>query len=248
MQGKPFMPTVSIWAARLALACLLGFTTMTTNACSLFVGVEQEGTGLETPEGPGDGDGGEDSAEGGEGLGSGESDEDAEAEADEAVEREGAGKSGDGPATKPELDEEALGNMTYIYNDQPVTLSNGVYQETVDETSASFITNLSLYHSTFGDLNGDGMDDAAAMLLDSPGGSGSFLYLYGVLDQGSALTSTAGVMLGDRYKIEDFRIENGQVMIEVIRHGPDDPMCCPSEEATLLYIVQNGRMVEIATE
>jgi hypothetical protein len=243
MQGMNDFGPLFRWTTRLLLAGLLGFAMTSTTACSLFMGVEQE---VEAP-GPPDG------VDEGEGLDSGEAPDDAdesadEASVDEAIDREGDKKPSNGPVTRPTLDEEALGNMTYIYNDMPVTLENGIFQEKPDETAATFITNLSVYKTAFGDLTNDGLDDAAVILVDDPGGSGTFLSLYSVIDQGSALTSTAGSGLGDRTKIEKLWIENGQVMLDVIRHGPDDPMCCPTEAATLVYVVQNGNLVEVATE
>jgi hypothetical protein len=245
MQGNYSITSDQRLATRLVLVCLLGFAMTTSTACSLFMSVEQEMEAPPVSEEVDPGEAGEASDDGAEDEGEGEDDE---ATADEAIDREGDAKSGDGPATRASLDDEALGNMTYIFNELPVTLSDGIYQEKPDETSATFITNLSVYQTAYGDLNGDGIDDAAVILLDAPGGSGSFLNLYGVMDQGSALTSTAGMFLGDRTKIEKFWVANGQMMMDVIRHGPDDPMCCPTEAATLMYVVQNGRIVEVATE
>lgn len=244
MQRNAPNMSISRLATRLVLTCLLGLALTSTTACSLFMGVEQE---MEAPPSMEEGEAGDES----EAEDAAEGEEEAEAEdasSDEAVEREGEAKSGDDPVMRPTLDDEALGNMTYVYNDMPITLSDGIYQEKPDETSATYITNLSIHESAYGDLTGDGIDDAAVILLDAPGGSGSFLNLYAVIDQGSALTSTAGMLLGDRTQIEKVWVEGGQVMMDVIRHGPDDPMCCPTEEATLLFMIQNGRIVEVATE
>ena len=66
--------------------------------------------------------------------------------------------------------------MTYDYVDGTATLVDGVYEEKPAPAAATFVVALELQADliTFGDLNGDGRGDAAAILVNAPGGSGVF--------------------------------------------------------------------------
>jgi len=101
-----------------------------------------------------------------------------------------------------------------------------------------------------GDLDDDGTTDALAVLWTSGGGSGTFMELASF-----QLDSTAGprevrwlrsgaVSLGDRVRIRAMTESSGTVDLHVTRHGPDDPMCCPTVDTVLSFEVVDGRVGE----
>ncbi len=149
------------------------------------------------------------------------------------------------------LSVDQLKNASYdgIY-DQPVTLVDGYYEgEPFVEGGASrptvtFVGDLVAY----GDLNGDGVEDAAVLLAESSGGSGTFTYLAAVVNQDGQPVNAGTVLLGDRTQIKSLAIQNGQIVMEIVTQGPDDPMCCPTLKVRKTYSLQDGQLVEVGSE
>jgi hypothetical protein len=142
---------------------------------------------------------------------------------------------------------EALRNATYqgIYA-EPVQLTDGKYEgEPFVEGGASrpTVTFVDPFNA-LGDLNGDGLEDAAVALAENSGGSGVFLYLAAVVDQNGTPANVATQLLGDRVEIKSVAIDGGEIAIDMVTQGPNDPFCCPSLEVTLRYRLEGERLVE----
>ncbi len=141
----------------------------------------------------------------------------------------------------------ALGNGIYqgIY-DEPVQLTNGKYEgEPFVPGGASRPTVMFLDpFNAFGDLNGDGIGDAAVTLAENSGGSGVFIYLAAVVDQGGMPVNVATQLLGDRVNIKSMTIDGGEILITMLIQGPDDPFCCPSLEVTRRFRLQGDQLIE----
>lgn len=90
----------------------------------------------------------------------------------------------------------------------------------------------------FGDLNGDQVEDAAVLLAVNSGGSGQFTYLVPVLDVGGEAQPLTPVLLGDRIRMNRLEISGGIVMTNLMTQGPNDPLCCPTQEVTWRYALQ----------
>jgi hypothetical protein len=58
----------------------------------------------------------------------------------------------------------------------------------------------------------------------------------------------ARVQLGDRVQIKSLQIENGDIVVEMLTQGPDDPMCCPSQFTREHYGLENGKLVLASSE
>ena len=96
----------------------------------------------------------------------------------------------------------------------------------------------------FGDLNGDGLKEAAVILVSNYGGSGSFYELTTLINGGQALQQTNCLELGDRVQIKKVKISKEKIIIEMLTQGPNDPMCCPSKKVNLIFQFKNGRLYE----
>jgi hypothetical protein len=141
----------------------------------------------------------------------------------------------------------AMRNATYqgIYA-EPVQLTDGKYEgEPFVEGGASrpTVTFVDPFNA-LGDLNQDGLEDAAVVLAENSGGSGVFLYLAAVVDQNGTPANVATQLLGDRVEIKSVAIDGGEIVIDMVTQGPDDPFCCPSMEVTLRYRLEGDRLVE----
>jgi LysM repeat protein len=140
-----------------------------------------------------------------------------------------------------------LRNATYqgIYA-EPVQLTDGKYEgKPFVEGGASrpTVTFVDPFHA-LGDLNGDGLEDAAVVLAENSGGSGVFLYLAAVVDQNGTPANVATQLLGDRVEIKSVAVDGGEIVIDMVTQGPNDPFCCPSLEVTLRYRLEGDRLVE----
>ena len=108
----------------------------------------------------------------------------------------------------PKLTAEELKNAEYqgIYQ-EPIQLTDGTYEgEPFVEGGASRPTVTFIEPNAgpmaWGDLNGDGVDDAVVLLVENSGGSGSFVYMAAVLNQGGKPENVDTVLLGDRAQVQ----------------------------------------------
>ncbi|MGD0612628.1 MAG: Gmad2 immunoglobulin-like domain-containing protein [Anaerolineales bacterium] len=134
-----------------------------------------------------------------------------------------------------------LRNGTYYapYSRQTVTLKDGAYSE---GTSPNFYSVQMLDVVAFGDLNGDGVDDAAIILAESSGGSGVFESVVAVLDSGGLPYPVGQAVLGDRFKVNSADIATGAITLDMLVQGPNDPMCCPTQPEVQTYRLIEGML------
>ena len=138
---------------------------------------------------------------------------------------------------------ETLANLTYDipdFLDRTVQLSDGHYEYTPDRITAGLIAD----HTACGDVTGDGSEDGIAYVWANTGGSGGFVYLAVVSADAGAPANIATLFLGDRIKLLSTAIDVGQITLEAIVQGPDDPFCCPTQQVVQVYALQDGRLVE----
>ena len=147
------------------------------------------------------------------------------------------------------LSENALKNATYqgIYDD-PVTLTDGKYEGEPFVEGSAMRPTLTYVDAAWGDLTGDGVDDAVVFLAEASGGSGVFTYLAAVVDQDGQPVNAASVMVGDRTDINELKIENGEIVAKILTQGPDDPMCCPTQNMIKKYALQGDQLAETYSE
>ena len=122
----------------------------------------------------------------------------------------------------------------------PVQLVDGAYQAGQDINLVSIRMGNSF---AFGDLNGDGMQDGVAIVGENYGGSGVFVYLVAYLNQAGAPVLSAAQLIDDRPQVNSLQIENGQVILDALIHGVQDPMCCPSFPVVRSYRFANNTFI-----
>jgi heat shock protein HslJ len=126
-------------------------------------------------------------------------------------------------------------------------LTDGEYRKPIVEGSATELV-IRLVNVAFGDLDGDGVEDAAVILVADPGGSGTFYDLAAVINRDGNPEHVATAFLGDRADIQALSIESGQVVVDMITHGPDDPMCCPTQRMEQTYELQGDELVQTSSQ
>lgn len=95
-----------------------------------------------------------------------------------------------------------------------------------------------------GDLDGDGWDEAAVVLTTNFGGTGVEHYIAVVAQEGEENRNIATRPVGDRIQVRDLRIDEGRLVLDLVRPGPDDPSCCPTEVISLKFRLVEGRLTE----
>ena len=140
------------------------------------------------------------------------------------------------PLEAPSVEE--LRNATYEGFEEPdhsVTLVDGRWEGEPYQPGAASRPTVYLVDGLrlTGDVDGDGSDEAVVLLGQNSGGSGEFIYHAVVGHRNGAIESLGTTLIGDRIQIRGANIDGGRIALDVVRHGPDDPACCPGELATL---------------
>jgi len=94
----------------------------------------------------------------------------------------------------------------------------------------------------FGDLNGDGLEDAAVLLAENGGGSGVFVSLMVIYNQDGKPAQGPSSPIDDRPRAESLSIEAGQVRFEGVIHGPGDVMINPTLNVVELFMPEADRL------
>lgn len=75
-----------------------------------------------------------------------------------------------------------------------------------------------------GDVSGDGRPDAALLISDDPGGSGTFYYAALAIGDDGSWRTTNVVPLGDRIKPEGIDFTDGRFVYRFLDRKPGEPM------------------------
>ena len=123
-----------------------------------------------------------------------------------------------------------LQNVTYeLPNYGRVPLSNGRYRDSARGMTAALGTVVAEY----GDLDGDGASDAAAILtLTSDGDAEPLTYLATLANAEGTPQPLAATFLGRDLEVRTVEIAGRRVQLELALFGPQDAPCCPSEIIT----------------
>jgi len=149
------------------------------------------------------------------------------------------------PTTLPQspgLTEAALLNGRYLSPllQQPIQLVEGTYEGMVEGVELNARVQPGIQ---FGDLNADGISDAAFLLAEDTGGSGVFVSLVVIYSRGEYFQQAQGILIDDRPVINAISIENGVVKITGLVHGPNDPMVDPTTSMSVEFTLFGDQMV-----
>jgi putative hemolysin len=146
------------------------------------------------------------------------------------------------PASSSNLTEAALKNAQYELPDiKTVQLVDGKFESKVGE-GATQVNRVELTRVALGDLNGDGAQDGAVILAVNTGGSGTFIYLVALVSRNGAPQQVAAELLGDRVKVQNLAVKDGQIVLDMLGFVPSDPLCCPSQSVIRTYRLQGDKL------
>lgn len=129
-------------------------------------------------------------------------------------------------------------NIAYRINDKQFLLIHGFAEEDSAPGSALKDTLTIFGEPAYGDIDGDGDEDALVLLVNDPGGSGTFYYVALALNVNGIYLSTNTLLLGDRIAPQTFSVHDGRAEINYADRAPRESfMTSPSMGKTLLLQV-----------
>jgi hypothetical protein len=128
------------------------------------------------------------------------------------------------------------------------TLVDGTYQSGSDTSQPGYFQATMSDKVAYGDLNGDGLGDAAVSIGISMGGTGVFEYVVALLNQDGQPVQAGYYYVDDRARIDAMAIQEMRIVVDAMVHGPNDPMCCPTlaVQASLQLPLDAGPLLWLA--
>ena len=152
-----------------------------------------------------------------------------------------------GFACEAELTITRLENATYTgIEDEPVTLLSGQWEGAPYVEGGASRPRVGLLEDMYfrGDLDGDGKEEAVAILWQNSGGTGSNIYIAVMKPDNSGFNNISTTLVGDRVKLRGGKIDSGKIILDVLQTGETDPMCCPSQLATRSWALKDRQLEE----
>ncbi|MDH3673684.1 MAG: hypothetical protein OES46_21420 [Gammaproteobacteria bacterium] len=135
-------------------------------------------------------------------------------------------------------------NATYILEGEQVRLKQGRAETVIEPESASRVRTSVFGEPADGDLDGDGEDDVALILVNDAGGSGSFYYVAVAQNLQGKYRGGNAVWLGDRIDLRDIAIRNGLVIVRYLERSANESMTtAPTVARTMVLHLDNGRLM-----
>lgn len=150
----------------------------------------------------------------------------------------------------PALPDSCLKNGTYLVDGQPITLVDGIAETELAPGSASKQVTRYFGNGVNIDLNSDGWLDAAFLLQQDSGGSGTFYYVAAALHTADGCQGTNALFLGDRIAPQSTTLDPGnasQVVVSYADRKAGEPMSsAPTLAVSRAFKLDNGSLVEVA--
>jgi hypothetical protein len=132
------------------------------------------------------------------------------------------------------VDELDLINGTYRLpvSGREVTLFQGKYEQ---GSGSDYLLATLLPMLAFGDLDGDGIEDAAVLIGENGGGSGTFVSLFAIRSQAGAAVQVGALLIDDRPHMDSILIQDGKIIVTGLIHGPQDSMVSPTMQVQEVF-------------
>ncbi len=109
-----------------------------------------------------------------------------------------------------------------------VQFEAGVFLQGSDPAQPGYVSIVMTDSIALGDLNSDGAGDAAAVIVENYGGTGQFVSVAVFLNRDGRPVYAASHFVDDRALVNAFAIYNGEIYLNAVIHGFEDPGCCPN--------------------
>jgi basic membrane protein A len=137
-------------------------------------------------------------------------------------------------------------NVEYTQNGT-APLSNGQYLETTPDGNLDVLVTLG-GQVAYGDVTGDGQEEAVVIVVSDPNGSAVFHDLAVVADQEGLPVHLTSIALPDPVVVKEIDVENGLIKVVMNTIGPGDGQCCPSLHTVSFYGLPDDQLVELSSQ
>lgn len=120
-----------------------------------------------------------------------------------------------------------------------VQLSDGKYE---GGSGVDYLYAQLMPQAAFGDINGDGKEDAVLLLAENMGGSGTFVSLIAMVASDSGFTQAPAVLVDDRPLINTLMLDGNMIVLDASIHGVNDPAASPSMKVVEQYRILQGNL------
>lgn len=137
-------------------------------------------------------------------------------------------------------------NISYEIDGNIIGLRNGMSNDDIGGGGASSrISTRSIDYDTKADFNNDGAEDAAFMLVQYGGGTGTFYYLVAALKSEDTYKGTNAVFIGDRIKPQNIEFKDSRVIVYYLDRGDEEPFTAnPTIKKIKYFKVEGLKLIE----
>ncbi len=137
-------------------------------------------------------------------------------------------------------------NFTYDIEGEKINLVKGSSVSDIVPGSAEKLETTTFDKPAIGDLNKDGKNDSAILLVQDSGGTGLFYYLVAVVNDIGVVKNTNSIFIGDRIEPVSVIIKDNKIELNYIDRNPNDPMTAdPTVKIKKLFEVKNNNLAEV---
>lgn len=136
-------------------------------------------------------------------------------------------------------------NFTVSLNGEAFTLVDGKAEKEYPGGGATKNSVFLFQEPVVGDLDGDGDTDAANLLVNNPGGSGTFYYAVLVMNNDGIYQATNVLFLGDRIAPQTIEIHNGRALFNYAERPAGAMMTMQASMGKSLWINYDKKTGEI---
>lgn len=140
-------------------------------------------------------------------------------------------------------------NATYLVEQASFTLIDGLAEKETAPGSASKNSLTVFGEPSFGDIDSDGDEDAVLILVNQPGGSGTFYYAAISVNVDGIYKGTDAISLGDRISPQNFYVEGNKAIVNYVKRNFGEAFSVEPSVAESLYITvnpENFQLIQIA--
>jgi hypothetical protein len=129
--------------------------------------------------------------------------------------------------------------------EKKVKLKNGRYFRRYSGMVSGELLEIYKDRAAYGDLNNDEKVDTAVIIASTTGGTGYWLEIAVMINKKGLLSYLTGIVLGDRVRVNSITIQSGEIILDMLVHGPNDGLCCPSIKKISKYQLSHSHLIEI---
>lgn len=136
----------------------------------------------------------------------------------------------------PESGLRDLKNISVKVGEEKFDLISGFAEKEIADGSATK-NKLSIFgEPVMGDLDGDGDEDSAMLLLNESGGSGSFFYAVLAINESGKYKATNTMLLGDRISPQTVEISGGRAVYNFAERRAGEPFTTPPSVGKSVWV------------